>query len=92
MDIDRKVKVEVSFKNKSMRENTCYCGCTITKINKNEFTLDKCNEKECNCTQSKFYKSKTCRKSMQRDNSDFECITTSRSNTNYICFIHNIII
>ena len=48
MDIDRKVKIEVLFKNDSMREKTCYCGCKITKLNKYEFTLDKCNNKECN--------------------------------------------
>ena len=54
MDIDRKVKIEVLFKNDSMREKTCYCGCKITKLNKDEFTLDKCNNKECNFSHSKF--------------------------------------
>ena len=54
MDIDRKVKIEVLFKNDSMREKTCYCGCIITKLNKDEFTLDKCNNKECNFSHSKF--------------------------------------
>ena len=53
MDIDRKVKIEVLFKNDSMREKTCYCGCKITKLN-DEFTLDKCNNKECNFSHSKF--------------------------------------
>ena len=54
MDIDRKVKIEVLFKNDSMREKVCYCGCKITKLNKDEFTLDKCNNKECNFSHSKF--------------------------------------
>ena len=45
MDIDRKVQLEVLFKNDSMREKTCYCGCNITKLNKDDFTLDKCNNK-----------------------------------------------
>ena len=54
MDIDRKVKIEVLFKNDSIREKTCYCGCIITKLNKDEFTLDKCNNKECSFSHSKF--------------------------------------
>ena len=54
MDIDKKVKIEVLFKNDSIREKTCYCGCIITKLNKDEFTLDKCNNKECNFSHSKF--------------------------------------
>ena len=54
MDIDRKVQIEVLFKNDSMREKTCYCGCKITKLNKDDFTLDKCNNKECNFSHSKF--------------------------------------
>ena len=54
MDIDRKVQIEVLFKNDSMREKTCYCGCKITKLNKHDFTLDKCNNKECNFSHSKF--------------------------------------
>ena len=54
MDIDRKVQTEVLFKNDSMREKTCYCGCKITKLNKDDFTLDKCNNKECNFSHSKF--------------------------------------
>ena len=54
MDIDRKVQIEVLFKNDSMREKTCYCGCKITKLNKDDFTLDKCNNKECNFIHSKF--------------------------------------
>ena len=54
MDIDRKVKIEVLFMNDSMREKTCYCGCKITKLNKDEFTLDKCDNKECNFSHSKF--------------------------------------
>ena len=54
MDVDTKVKIEVLFKNDSMREKTCYCGCRITKLNKDEFTLDKCNNKECNFSHSKF--------------------------------------
>ena len=54
MDIDRKVKIELLFKNNSMREKTCYCGCKITKLNKDEFTLDKCSNKECNFSRSKF--------------------------------------
>ena len=54
MDIDRKVKIEVMFKNDSMREKICFCGCKITKLNKDEFTLDKCNNKECNFSHSKF--------------------------------------
>ena len=37
-----------------MKEKICYCGCKITKINKNEFTLDKCNNEECNFNHSKF--------------------------------------
>ena len=32
----------------------CYCGCIITKLNKDEFTLDKRNNKECNFSHSKF--------------------------------------
>ena len=51
MEIDRKVKIEVLFKNNSMREKICYCGCKITKLNKDEFTLDKCNNEECNFNQ-----------------------------------------
>ena len=54
MDIDRKVKIKVLFQNDSMREKICYCGCRITKLNKDEFTLDKCNNKECNFSHSKF--------------------------------------
>ena len=54
MDIDRKVKIKVLFKNDSMREKTCYCGCKITKLNKDELALDKCNNKECNFSHSKF--------------------------------------
>ena len=54
MDIDRKVQIEVLFKNDSMREKTCYCGCKITKLNKDDFTLDKCNNEECNFSHSKF--------------------------------------
>ena len=54
MDIDRKVKIEVLFKNNSMREKTCYCGCKTTKLNKDEFTLDKCNNEECIFNHSKF--------------------------------------
>ena len=54
MDIDRKVKIEALFKNSSMREKKCYCGCKITKLNKDEFTLDKCDNKECNFSHSKF--------------------------------------
>ena len=54
MDIDRKVKIQVLFKNDSMREKTCYCGCKITKLNKDELTLDKCNNKECSFSHSKF--------------------------------------
>ena len=54
MDIDRKVKIEVLFKNGSMREKTCYCGCKITKLNTDDFTLDKCNNKECNFSHFKF--------------------------------------
>ena len=54
MDIDRKVKIKVLFQNSSMREKHCYCGCKITKLNKDEFTLDKCNNKECNFSHSKF--------------------------------------
>ena len=54
MDIDRKVKIKALFQNSSMRENICYCGCRITKLNKYEFTLDKCNKKECNFDHSKF--------------------------------------
>ena len=37
-----------------MREKTCYCGCIITKLNKDEFTLDKCNNEECSFNHSKF--------------------------------------
>ena len=54
MDIDRKVQIEVLFKNSSMREKTCYCGCNITKLNKDDFTLDKCNNEECSFNHSKF--------------------------------------
>ena len=54
MDIDRKVKIKAIFQNSSMREKTCYCGCKITKLNKDEFTLDKCNNEECNFNHSKF--------------------------------------
>ena len=54
MDIDRKVKIKVLFQNESMREKICYCGCKITKLNKDEFTLDKCNNKECDFSHSKF--------------------------------------
>ena len=54
MDIDRKVKIEVLFTNDSMREKTCYCGCKITKLKKDELILDKCNNKECNSSHSKF--------------------------------------
>ena len=39
MDIDRKVKIKVLFQNDSMREKICYCGCRITKLNKDEFTV-----------------------------------------------------
>ena len=53
MDIDKKVKIEVLFKNNSMREK-CFCGCKITKLNKDECTLEKCNNKECNFNHSKF--------------------------------------
>ena len=55
MDIDRKVKIEVFFKNNSMREKNCYCGCKITKLTKDEFTLDKCNNEECNFNHSKVH-------------------------------------
>ena len=54
MDIDRKVKIEELFKNDSMREKVCYCGCKTTKLNTDEFTLDKCNNEECNFSHSKF--------------------------------------
>ena len=54
MDIDRKVKIKVLFQNDSMREKICYCGCRITFLNKDEFTLDKCNNTECNFSHSKF--------------------------------------
>ena len=37
-----------------MREKTCYCGCKITKLNKDEFASDKCNTEECNFYHSKF--------------------------------------
>ena len=56
MDIDRKVKINALIQNNSMREKICYCGCRITKLNKNEFTLDKCNNEECNFNHSKFDK------------------------------------
>ena len=46
MDSDRKVKIKALFQNSSMREKTCYCGRKLTKLNKDEFTLDKCNIKE----------------------------------------------
>ena len=45
MDIDRKVKIKTLFQNSSIREK-CSCGCRITKLNTNEFTLDKCNNKD----------------------------------------------
>ena len=54
MDTDGKVKREALFKNSSMREKTCYCGCIMTKLNKDEFTLDKCNNEECSFNHSKF--------------------------------------
>ena len=54
MDIDRKVTIKALFPNSSMREKICYCGCKITKLNRDEFTLDKCNNEECNFNHSKF--------------------------------------
>ena len=53
MDIDRKVKIKALFQNSSMREKISYCGCRITKLNKHEFILGKCNNKECNFNHSK---------------------------------------
>ena len=75
MDIDRKVKIKALFQNDSMREKICYCGCRITKLNKDEFTLDKCNNKECNFSHSKFDE---CIKELKKTKERREIPQTSR--------------
>ena len=54
MDIDRRVKTEVLFKNKDMKETVCYCVCKINKLNNNEMILFKCNNNECDFNEHKF--------------------------------------